>query len=258
MNNCSYLLFLLVLGNLHLKNPDCEGFVDVGFILDSSGSLQYHYREETKFLKTLANSFGISSRGSHAGVVAFSDVASLSIQLDEFLTDITFNEAVDKIEYMGRTTRIDLGLQKALELFDESKGARKDVPKLLFLLTDGQQTGNENPVPIANQLRQKGIQLFAIGIGFGVKKTELDKIADNPQNVFLVENFQKLLQGNFLKRVKQGSCNSGIVVFLNLIVNYILLIIRYYFLQICKILFSTNIIMIIFSTNKLVLIFNYC
>ena len=47
--------------------PICETKVDVGFILDSSGSLRTEYHKEKDFLKKLAGAFDISPDGSRAG-----------------------------------------------------------------------------------------------------------------------------------------------------------------------------------------------
>ena len=42
---------------------------------------------------------------------------------------------------MGSTTRIDSALRMVQdEMYEEVNGARKDVPKILILLTDGSQT----------------------------------------------------------------------------------------------------------------------
>ncbi|XP_065672701.1 uncharacterized protein LOC105845300 isoform X3 [Hydra vulgaris] len=194
-------------GTAHLENPSCEGFFDVGFILDSSGSLESNYSQEIDFLKQLASSFGISKQGSHAGVVTFSSEAKLSIQLDKYFTDADFNKAVDDIPYMGGGTRIDLALEKAIELFDTRKGSRNEAPKLLFLLTDGVQDPKMD-IPVPNEIKQKTIQLFAVGVGSNVSKNELLKVVGNHENVFLVEDFNKLVQSDFLKKVKQGSCSS--------------------------------------------------
>ena len=51
--------------------PKCKSKVDVGYILDSSGSLVNDYENEKDFLKALAQSFGVSEDGSRAGVVTF-------------------------------------------------------------------------------------------------------------------------------------------------------------------------------------------
>ena len=57
----------------------CRTVVDVGFILDSSGSLKDDYQNEKDFLKNLAGTFGISKDGSRASVITFSYYSDLSI-----------------------------------------------------------------------------------------------------------------------------------------------------------------------------------
>ena len=54
--------------------------MDVGFILDSSGSLRNDYQTEKDFLKSLAGAFGVSKDGSRASVLTFSFYAELSIK----------------------------------------------------------------------------------------------------------------------------------------------------------------------------------
>ena len=61
----------------------CGAKVDVGFILDSSGSLGRNYELEKEFLKDLASSFGINEDGARLGIVTFSDAAEHSIKLIE-------------------------------------------------------------------------------------------------------------------------------------------------------------------------------
>ena len=46
-----------------VSKPKCNAKVDVGFILDSSGSLRTEYHKEKAFLKVIARTFGISEDG---------------------------------------------------------------------------------------------------------------------------------------------------------------------------------------------------
>ena len=137
----------------------------------------------------------------------------MSIKLNDFYDQTQFNRAVDSIRHMDASTRIDLALRKALEIFDESNGARSKVPQLLFLLTDGKQVTSdwqaENPGNVAKLLQDKGIEIVAIGIGSGVSQTELINIAGSNERVFLAENFHELINGSFLRKVKEGSCSLG-------------------------------------------------
>ena len=190
--------------------------MDVGFILDSSGSLRNDYDKEKVFLKALAASFGVSDDGARAGVVTFSYNSEHSIKLNDHSSFSTFNDAVDKIPLMGSTTRIDKALRLSQrELFTLPNGSRPGIPKILILLTDGSQTqdaGAEDPSMIANELRSKGIKLLVIGIGAGVDQAELLKLGGNQKdNVFTASTFEDLIGAPFIDAVTNSTCNAGTV-----------------------------------------------
>ena len=191
----------------------CEAVVDVGFILDSSGSLRRDYGKEKDFLKTLAATFGVSTNGSRAGVVTFSYYTELSIKMNDHSDISSFSQAVDKIPLMGSTTRIDKALRLAQkELFSLPNGGRAGVPKLLILLTDGSQTqdaGAEDPGDIAEELRADGINILVVGIGQGVNETELAHISGDPKNVYSASSFDELIANDFVASIKRGSCEQG-------------------------------------------------
>ena len=196
--------------------PVCQTKVDVGFILDSSGSLRNDYDKEKDFLKALAASFGVSDNGTRAGVVTFSYNSEHSIKLNDHSSFSTFSGAVDKIPLMGSTTRIDKALRLSQkELFTLPNGGRPGIPKILILLTDGSQTQDvdaEDPSIIANEIRSKGIKLLVIGIGAGVNQAELLKLGDNQkENVFTASTFEELIAAPFIDTVANSSCNAGTV-----------------------------------------------
>ena len=59
----------------------CKSAVDVGFLLDASGSLINHFDEEKKFLSEITGAFHISRDGSRASVIRFSYWANLDIKV---------------------------------------------------------------------------------------------------------------------------------------------------------------------------------
>ena len=193
--------------------PKCQVVIDVGFILDSSGSLRNNYEQEKEFLKSLAKTFGVSSNGSRAGVVTFSYFSKHSIKLSDHGDIATFNQAVDNIPLMGSTTRIDKALRLAQkELFSLGNGGRVGVPKLLILLTDGTQTqdaGAEDPGDIAEELRADGINILVVGIGRGINETELTHIAGEEKSVYSAASFESLAENDFLESVRTRSCDKG-------------------------------------------------
>ena len=184
---------------------------NIGFIVDSSGSLRRDYSKEKEFVKEIATSFGLGDAGSRAGVITFSYEAKLSIGIDQFSNVNDFNKAVDDIPLMGYTTRIDKALQLAKEkLF---LGSRKDAANILILLTDGSQTPDKdavNPAIIAKELTDDSTKLIVIGIGKGVKVNELRNIAGNPSNVYLAKDFDLLRSSKFVQKISGVMCKSGL------------------------------------------------
>lgn len=188
----------------------CENVANIGFIMDSSGSLRRDYGKEKEFVKELAQSFEIGEAGSRAGVVTFSYNAEVSIRMDEFKKLADFKKAVDSIPLMGYTTRID----KALRLAKGKLmiGARKDAPKLVFLLTDGSQTKDSDavdPAVLAKELRDDGIKLIVIGVGKGTKLDELERIAGVPSNVYMANDFNELMSSVFVQNVAKAGCKKS-------------------------------------------------
>ena len=123
-------------------------------------------------MKALAATYGVSDQGSRAGVVTFSYYTEHSIKLNDHTSLASFNEAVDNIALMGSTTRIDKALRMTQkDLFSIPNGGRPGVNKVLIVLTDGSQTqdaGAEDPGDVAEELRNAGIRVLAIGIGKGI------------------------------------------------------------------------------------------
>ena len=164
-------------------------------------------------MKTLAGAFGISPSGSRASVITFSHKAEHSIKFSDHDNLKSFNSAVDAIPHMDSVTRIDLALRLTqAEMFKESNGARALLPKLLILLTDGSQTAGadaEDPGDIADELRKDGVSVIVVGIGRGVKQTELDHMAGSKDNSFSAASFDELIGGDFIKQLTEKSCEVG-------------------------------------------------
>jgi len=193
--------------------PKCKEAVDVGFILDSSGSLRNDYHREKVFLQELAGAFGISKDGSRASVLTFSYYSELSIKFKDYFDQDAFNDAVDAIPLMGYTTRIDTAFRLAQsEMFKPENGARPNLPKILILLTDGSQTrgrGAEDPGDISDELRASGITIIVVGIGSGTDKKELDDMAGGKDKAFSAASFDELVDGDFIEKLTYKSCEAG-------------------------------------------------
>jgi hypothetical protein len=175
---------------------------DVGFILDSSGSLRNEYSKEKQFLIEIATAFNSPA----AGVVTFSHDAELSIPLGSHSDINSFAAAVGAIPHMGYTTRIDLALRLAQRSLFAS-GGLGGSRQILILLTDGSQTryaSAEQPGVVARELAGQGIEIVVIGIGRGIDRKELDGMAGGANRAHIVSSFDALLSRDFINGIVQG------------------------------------------------------
>ena len=194
--------------------PPCQTPVDLAFIVDSSGSIgAKNYLKEKHFVKQLARSFGLAPDHSRAALVLYSGSASVKAGFDQYPTLEQFHKIVDDLPYENGSTRIDLALEKAnQEVFPQ---ARKGVPKIAILITDGKQThtGHSKRLKEASdQLRRAGVRVLAVGIGSGVDQAELRLVTQSDDDVVVPESFSDLLVqiGNLTSRACElaGECNS--------------------------------------------------
>lgn len=107
---------------------------DLGFMLDASASLTANgYKEEKEFIKSVIDKVGgISAKGIHVGVVVYSDEATLRIKFDAHDNTEDLKRAIDDLAYDRKQTRIDLGLEKAKEMFSVTGGGRGNSKKVRF------------------------------------------------------------------------------------------------------------------------------
>lgn len=195
---------------------------DIGFIIDSSGSLKERYNDEKYFLKTLATNYNITNDIVRGSVITFSSNSEVSIKFSDYNTTKSFNTAVDAIPLMGFQTRIDKALQQAKsEMFSSQNGARHDVSKILILLTDGTQTGQNSidPAIPAEELRKAGVYLVVIGIGDEINLEELKNMAGDTGKYYTAASFDELISYAFIRNVTTSSCPGKIIVLLSFCIS---------------------------------------
>ena len=177
-----------------LARPPCSTPVDLAFIIDSSGSISgRNFRRLGNFVKEVAKSFGPSPNGSRVAMVLFSTSASVEARFGQYTDQEEFAGAVDSLPHKRGMTRID----KALELTasDIFAQRRSGVPKIAMLITDGAQTKVADAKGLkeaSEPLRQAGVRVLAVGIGWAVTKEELRLVTESDEDVVLVANFINL------------------------------------------------------------------
>ena len=166
--------------------------------MDSSGSIgKLDYKREKQFVKDLTNVFEVSPNATRVSTIIYSDYPKLIFDFNTYSDKRSINVAQDNLEYLGNRTRIDRALDQALVVFSES---RPSVPRIAFVLTDGEQTEENDAKPLdvaVRPLHDLGVQVYVIGIGSYIKREELYLLARRRQDVFFVSSFEKLLRQTY-------------------------------------------------------------
>lgn len=178
--------------------PQCNKAFDLGFAMDSSGSIRdANYQKQKDFIREFSHQLDLGSRAVQLGLIVFSDLPILSVRFGTLKsTDrSSFAAAVDAVPYFRGRTRIDSALHTAVKyLFPE--GRQNVVPQIFFLITDGRQSQDAGSVPLDRAVRpleQKGIKVVVIGVGDDVDRDELKSLVVNPsEDIFFVPSFDDL------------------------------------------------------------------
>ena len=151
-------------------------------------------------MKKLVQSIIISEQGGRAAGTTFSHQAELQIKFSDHTSYPTFESALEAIPYVGRTTRINLGLEVALEeMFQESNGMRSGVTQTMVLITDGQQTGVDFDL-FREQFNRAGVRTIVIGVG-NVRERDVRHLVNDDADFYQADDFDELLTDEFINKI---------------------------------------------------------
>ena len=138
--------------------------VDIIIALDCSRSMTAADIQPTRLERAKREVFDLLAmlKGDRVGLVAFAGTAFLQcpLTLDYDAFNLFLNTLSPDYLPVGGTD-ITGALATALDSFDEKSTSDKAV----ILITDGENTGNGDPVKAAETLKEKKIKLFCIGVG---------------------------------------------------------------------------------------------
>ena len=115
---------MLFLVNITTK---CQNKLDLGFILDSSGSVgQYNFEGMKSFVKDLTDFYKLGSDETRVSVMSFSDSTNIHIAFSSYFSDKNqFDSAVDRIGFADGGTATAMALNLAYNsMFTPRYGAR--------------------------------------------------------------------------------------------------------------------------------------
>ena len=105
----------------------CNKKIDLGFVLDSSGSIgRINFDKIKSFVKDLTDHFNISQNGTRVSVMSYASLSTLHFPFSRvFGTRKELHSAIDSISYTGGGTNTAQALIKAYtDMFRFRNGAR--------------------------------------------------------------------------------------------------------------------------------------
>lgn len=186
---------------LHFFPPVCKTHVDLGFIVDGSGSVgRANFIRCLNFIKNLVSSFEISSRSARVGILLYSHRLIPLFSFGQYKSLHGVLRAISKIKYPSGGTKTG----QALSYSRRYLFARSNRRKVLILMTDGKSYDVVKQPAAA--LRNMGVEMFAVGVGKRFSMRQLIQIASNRRHIFTAD-FRNL--GSFVRAIKQKACKGN-------------------------------------------------
>ena len=178
--------------------------MDLGFVIDGSGSIEHYgrgnFRRCLNFVKIMIRKFKISRSYTRIGIILYSSRPRQVIGFNRNRGKFNVLRVVNRIRYPKGGTRTGLALGYAQKMFRYS-GRRK---KVLIVMTDGKS--HDRVYAPALRLRRKGVQLFTLGIGRKFNYGQLKQMASSPRHVYSA-GFRNL--ASVVRVIKQKACISS-------------------------------------------------
>ncbi|KAM7376532.1 hypothetical protein PAMP_006259 [Pampus punctatissimus] len=170
----------------------CKGAkADLVFLIDGSWSIgDDSFNKVTQFVKSMTGAFDvISPSGMQVSFVQYSDDAKTEFRLNTYHDKGIVISALQSVRYRGGNTRTGNALEHVYQhVFTSDSGMRKNVPKVLVVVTDGRS--QDDVKKSAEKLQHSGYSVFVVGVA-DVDTTELRLIGSKPseRHVFVVDNY---------------------------------------------------------------------
>lgn len=157
-------------------------------MLDFSQSIsQQEFDAAKQFIYEFASEFEFGTNAARFGIVLYSSESTNGVQIElggmESISG--FKQAVSTILIQPGTSSTNEAIQMATEEFI-TNGQSDNVPKTMLVLTNRRFSDRKATIQAAARARAIGINVLAIGIGSVINEDELNAIATNPDDRYVV------------------------------------------------------------------------
>ena len=197
------LLFLLVVAciYIHSENTICESQVDLVFMLDDSGSINYrdtnNWNRMLDFVNNIIKRVIIEPAETQIGVLIFDTEIRNPIYLNSYENSEDLMLKVRTLMYGGRLTNTAGALEMLrTSQFNIINSDHLNVKNVAIIITDGEPTLRINETFTQAQLaKDAGIQILSIGVSNSVGIETIKQLSSNPEegkDFFLMNDFSDL------------------------------------------------------------------
>lgn len=185
----------------------CDENADVIFILDTSSSIwKPDFQKQLAFVDGVVSQFNVGPDNVRVGIMTYARYYYIKFKLNRYKNANDVRSAIKKIRHrQGSMTNTGSAIRfMSSRMFQKSYGGREGFPHIAIVITDGKSQRSHETVKAAKVAHDKGIEIYAIGVGPNVKESELREIASDPDDkyFFTVGDYDALLAEKDIFRQK--------------------------------------------------------
>ena len=177
-----------------------ECFLDLNFVVDSSGSIRdkgpRNWDKTLQFVASVVRQFTIGPNNVQVAFVLFSHVATVEWNLTRYQDLTSLLNAILNVGYIGSFTNLNDALYLTWSQVYAPGRTRPNAVKVTIILTDGEDNVPEKgtPLTIANATlcKRDGIRLIGIGVSDEVNLARLLQIVSSRTDYHAVNDFNAL------------------------------------------------------------------
>uniref|UniRef100_A0A8B9RJI1 Collagen alpha-1(XII) chain n=1 Tax=Astyanax mexicanus TaxID=7994 RepID=A0A8B9RJI1_ASTMX len=198
----------------------CKGAkADLVFLIDGSWSIgDESFSKVLQFVFSMIGAFDVvSHEGMQVSFVQYSDDAKTEFKLNTYHDKGMALSAVRMINYRGGNTKTGAALKHVGEkVFTSDSGMRRNVPKVLVVVTDGR--AQDDVKKSASKLQHSGYSVFVVGVA-DVDLVELRNIGSKPseRHVFIVDDYDAFakIQDNLITFICETATSTCPLIYLD-------------------------------------------
>ena len=179
---------------------------DVVFLCDGSSYITYSVFTQTLLLaKSILSSYNISKEQTNVAAVFYASDVIVSFNLTQHYTFSAVSTAIDGIPYLNQTS---LNILAALETVNDTifTTDRRNVPRVFVVFVSAILDGDFRQ--ISQSLRDQGIIIIAIGVGSGYSVDQLNSVASQPSETYVID-ISLVLHIDTMEQVIAGGIAGG-------------------------------------------------